>query len=81
MSESRRPPQGWAEYLRFFRSSRKLVLEIAALVACLLGGIIFGLDTNSPEAGLIGGSLLILGVVLLIDVLVKVYEWDRARPR
>jgi hypothetical protein len=80
MSHPQRRPSGWRDYLTFFRSTPKLGLEIVVLVACLLTAVIIGATTSSPMAGLIGGSLLILGAVLLINVAVKFYQWVRARP-
>jgi hypothetical protein len=42
-------------------------------------GLIIGITSDSPGTELWGGSLLILGVVVLIDVGVTFYQWDRAR--
>jgi hypothetical protein len=81
MSYLKRRPLGRDDYVTFLRSSPKLGLAVAALVGCLLAGLIMGVTDNTPEAGLVGGSLLLLGVALLADVSVKFYQWARSRPR
>jgi hypothetical protein len=79
MSGSKLRLPGRDEYLTFLRSNPRLVLFLAAGLLCLLVGVIIGIATDSPGAGLWGGTLLILGVAVLIDVGVVFYQWERAR--
>jgi hypothetical protein len=80
MSQPKRRPLGREDYVSFVQSRPKLGVAVAAGVVCLLIGLIIGITSDSPGAELWGGSLLILGVVLLIDVGVSFHQWDRARP-
>ena len=80
MSDPRRRPLSPGDSLTFFRSNAKIGVAFAVGVACALAGLIIGVLRDSPEAGLVGGTLLILGVVLLADVAVRFYQWGRARP-
>ena len=81
MSYPNRRPLGRHDYVTFLRSSPKLGLAVATFVVCLLAGLIIGVADNTPEAGLVGGSLLLLGGTLFVDVSVKFHQWERTRPR
>ena len=78
MSDPRRRAPGPDDYLTFLHASPKLALAFGVGVVCTIGGLIIGVATNSPEVGLVGGSLVILGVALLVDVAVRFYQWQRA---
>jgi hypothetical protein len=80
MSRSKLRPPGRDDYLTFLRSSPRFGWAMAACVLCLLAGVVIGITTGSAAAGLWGGSLLILGAAVLIDIAVKFYQWERARP-
>lgn len=80
MSSGRGRQLGREDYLAFLRSRPKLALALVAGVVCVLVGLIIGTTSDSPGTELWGGSLLILGVVVLIDVGVTFSQWNRARP-
>jgi hypothetical protein len=79
MSDPRRRPLGPEDALTFVRSNPKLGLAFAAGAVCTLVGLAIGVGTNTPEAGLVGGTLLLLGVALLADVVVRFWQWGRTR--
>ena len=80
MSRSKLRLPGRDECLTFLGSSPRIGLASGVCVLCLLAGVIIGVATESPGAGLWGGTLLILGLAVLGDLAVKFHQWERARP-